>query len=165
MQIDILIDRLTDCLVRREDNTIVRTRYKKLEEPIKKNSYKGWKFDWVKTQEDGYDIYELFTEENTVVQGRISLKIEGGVVNIDIVESNPHNVGKEGQYIGVGGHLFAIACQCSLESGCDGYVAFTSKTNLITHYRESLNAQIIKGHRMYIDGAAARMLINKYIER
>lgn len=68
MQIDILIDRLTDCLVRREDNTIVRTRYKKLEEPIKKSSYKGWKFDWVKTQEDGYDIYELFTEENTVVQ-------------------------------------------------------------------------------------------------
>lgn len=165
MQIDILIDELTDCLVKREDNTIVETEYRKLEDPIKKSSFKGWKFDWSKTQKEGYDIYELFVKGNPEVQGRISFKIDGGVADVDIVESNPHNVGKQGKYIGVGGHLFAIACLFSLKSGCDGYVAFTSKTNLVAHYQEKLNAQIIKGCRMYIDENAARVLINKYIER
>lgn len=165
MQIDILIDELTDCLVKRENNTIVKTEYKKLKEPIKKSAFKSWKFDWSKTQKEGYDIYELFVKGSSEVQGRISLKIDGGVADVDIVESNPYNVGKQGRYIGVGGHLFAIACQCSLEAGCDGYVVFTSKTNLVMHYKEKLNAQIIKGNRMYIDENAARILINQYIER
>jgi hypothetical protein len=30
-----------------------------------------------------------------------------------IVETAPHNYGHNGKYIGVGGHMFAIACQCS----------------------------------------------------
>lgn len=164
MQINILIDELTDCLVKREDNTIVKTEYRKLEEPIKKSAFKGWKFDWSKTQKAGYDIYELFIKGDSQVQGRISLKIDGGVADVDIVESNPHNIGKQGKYIGVGGHLFAIACSISFENGCDGYVVFTSKTNLMTHYKEKLNAQIIKGHRMYIDESAAKILIDKYVE-
>lgn len=38
-----------------------------------------------------------------MVQGRIALKHEdGGVVNIDIVETAPHNYGHNGKYEGVG---------------------------------------------------------------
>lgn len=99
------------------------------------------------------------------MQGRISFKIDGGVAEVDIVESAPHNFGHEGKYIGVGGHLFAIACQCSLEAGCDGFVAFTAKTNLIEYYMETLKAQIVKGNRMYIDEVAANILIDKYIRK
>lgn len=165
MEIDIVIDQLTDCLIRREDNVIVETEYKMLDKPITKKANLGWKFKWDKTQNDGYAIYELFVKGNPQVQGRISLKIDGGVADVDIVESNPHNVGKNGEYIGVGGHLFAIACKVSMESECDGYVTFTAKTDLVQHYMETLGAKIISDRRMYIDDVAAQKLIDKYLER
>ena len=77
-----------------------------------------------------------FTETGTVwlregdntVQGRISVKVDGGVADVEIVETAPHNYGHLGKYEGVGGHLFAVACQISMEAGCDGVVAFTSKS-------------------------------------
>lgn len=164
MQIDIIIDKLTDCLIERESNIIVETEYKKLNNPIKIKDYKSWKFDWSKTQKNGYTIYELFVKGNSEVEGRISLKIDGGVANIDIVESNPRNIGHSGKYIGVGGHLFAIACLISLENGCDGFVAFTAKTNLIEHYMKVLNAKVLHGQRMYIDDVNAKILIDKYLK-
>ena len=165
MQIDIVIDELTECLVERDTNSIVETEYKKLGTPIKKNTFSGWKFDWSKTQKAGYEIYELFVKGASEVQGRVSLKIDGGVADVDIVESNPYNVGHNGKYIGVGGHLFAIACLISFENNCDGYVAFTAKTDLIQHYTEALGTKVIKGQRMYIDEFAARTLIKRYLER
>lgn len=165
MQIDIIIDELTDCLIERKTGNIVETEYKKLELPIKKKDFAGWKFDWSETQKNKYNIYELFVKDNTIVQGRISLKIDGGVADIDIVESNPYNIGCNGKYIGVGGHLFAIACLISMENNCDGYVAFTAKTDLIKHYTEVLGAKVIRGQHMYIDELAAKTLIDKYLER
>lgn len=106
----------------------------------------------------------MFVEDSSIVQGRIAFRIDGGVADVDIIESAPHNIGHLGKYIGVGGHLFAIACEGSMKAGCDGYVAFTAKTNLINHYKEALGAQVINGQRMYIDDVAARELIAKYLE-
>lgn len=165
MQVDIIIDKLTDCLLDRRKNTIVETEYKRLDTPIKKKDYSGWKFDWSKTQEDEYTIYELFVKGSSEVEGRISLRIDGGVALVDIVESNPHNVGHLGKYIGVGGHLFAIACLVSLENGCDGYVGFVAKSNLIDHYINAIGAKVISGQRMAIDEYAAQELIETYLER
>lgn len=99
------------------------------------------------------------------MQGRISLRIDGGVADVDIVETAPHNYGHTGQYQGAGGHLFAIACQISMEAGCDGFVAFTAKSDLITYYEKVLSAQVARGQRMYIDEAAADILIEKYIRK
>ena len=39
MSIDIIIDKLTDCLVLRETNTVVKTEYKKLDTSIPKKAY------------------------------------------------------------------------------------------------------------------------------
>ncbi len=164
MEIDILIDELTDCLVERETGKIVVTYYKKCELPIKSKEYHGWKFDWSIPDKEGYDIYELFVEGDNTVQGRIAFRIDGGVADVDIVESAPHNIGRQGKYIGVGGHLFAIACQDSVEHGCDGFVAFTAKTNLIKYYIDVLGAQVLNGQRMYINEYAAKELISKYLE-
>ena len=61
--------------------------------------------------------------------------------------------------------MFAIACLISFENNCDGYVAFTAKTDLIQHYTEALGTKVIKGQRMYIDEFAARTLIKRYLER
>ena len=46
-----------------------------------------------------------------MVQGRISLKIDGGVADVDIVESAPHNYGHEGDYIGVGLQISPQRCE------------------------------------------------------
>lgn len=165
MEIEIIIDELTDCLVSSKTGDIVRTRYIKRTTSIKPEDYESWKFNWDIPEKNGYDIYELYVEGNDTVQGRIAFRIDGGVADVDIVETAPHNYGHDGQYIGVGGHLFAIACKISMESGCDGFVAFTAKNKLIEHYQEILGAKVLSGQRMYIDEAAARVLIQKYLER
>ena len=162
--VDIIIDELTDCLIRREDNAIVETQYKLLSSKIKKKDYSKWNFDWSIPQENEYSIYELFLKNDDIVQGRITLKNDGGVINIDIVENAPHNIGKTGKYKGVGGHLFAIACQLSFDYGLDGFVTFITKTNLIEHYKNELSAQVISGQRMYIDTYAAQLLIDRYLK-
>ena len=165
MEISIFIDELTDCLVEKDTGRVLKTEYQKRTTPIKTKDYRNWKFKWNIPEEKGYDIYELFIENDSTVQGRIALKIDGGVADVDIVESAPHNIGHNGKYIGVGGHLFAIACKVSMEAGCDGYVGFIAKNNLIKHYQEALGAKVLFGQRMYIDEDAARELIDKYLER
>lgn len=165
MEISIFIDELTDCLVEKDTGRVLKTEYQKRTTPIKSKDYRNWNFKWNIPEEKGYDIYELFIENDSTVQGRIALKIDGGVADVDIVESAPHNIGHNGKYIGVGGHLFAIACKVSMEAGCDGYVGFTAKNNLIKHYQEALGAKVLFGQRMYIDEDAARELIDKYLER
>lgn len=165
MEVNVLIDKLTDCLVERETGRIIDTEYQKRIIPIRPKDYKGWKFDWNKTEQNGYSIYELYLKDSKIVEGRISLKIDGGVADVDIVETAPHNYGHTGKYEGVGGHLFAIACQISLENGCDGFVAFTAKNKLIDHYEQTLGAQVIGGQRMFIDEDAAQILLDKYIRK
>lgn len=44
MEIDVIIDRLTRCLVERDTGKVVDTEFKKRIQPIKKIDYRGWKF-------------------------------------------------------------------------------------------------------------------------
>ena len=86
MEVDILIDKLTDCLVERSTGEQVETEYCLRAVPIRPNDYKGWKFDWSKTQKNGYSIYELFIVGDDTVQGRISVKVDGGVAEVEIAD-------------------------------------------------------------------------------
>lgn len=122
MSVDILIDKLTDCLIERSTGERIDTEYRMRIMPIQPKDYKGWKFDWSKTEKAGYDIYELFLAGDDTVQGRISLRI-------------------------------------------DGYVAFTAKSDLIAYYRKVLHAQVARGQRMFLDEAAAEILLDKYIRK
>ena len=165
MNVDILIDKLTDCLVERETGRIVETEYRKHSTGMKQSEYKNWKFNWSLPEKNDYEIYELFIKGDQTVQGRIALKIDGGVADIDIVETAPHNYGHNGKYEGVGGHLFAIACQCSLENNCDGVVAFTAKSDLVEYYKRELNAIEVQPRRLVIFEDAAGILLDKYIRK
>lgn len=82
--------------------------------------------------------------------------------HVDIVEAAPCNIGKNGKYKGVGAHLFAIACKLSWDVGNEGYVQFTAKTDLVEHYRQTLEAHNIDWNTMYIDSYGAIKLIHKY---
>ncbi|MBD5498409.1 MAG: hypothetical protein HDR11_11685 [Lachnospiraceae bacterium] len=165
MEVDILIDRITDCLIDTRTGEEVETEYRMREVPIRSKDNKGWKFDWSITEKNGYDIYELFLKGDDTVQGRISVKVDGGVADVDIVETAPHNYGHAGIYEGVGAHLFAIACQVSLNAGYGGFVAFTSKSDLVKYYKEKLNAGVFRDRRMYLDEDAAQILIDKYMRK
>lgn len=63
---------------------------------------------------------------------------------------------------GVGAHLSAIACKLSWDAGNEGYVQFTAKTDLVSHYMEELGAKMIDWHTLFIDSYGAIALIKKY---
>ena len=56
-------------------------------------------------------------------------------------------------------------CQVSLDAGCDGFVAFTSKSDLVEYYKQKLNARVFRDRRMYIDEDAAQILLDKYMRK
>ena len=160
---------MTDCLVAREDGMVYDTEYRLVSRTITESDAQelkqmGWKFDWSIPHKNGYDIYELLIEGTDEIQGMIALKHirDQLYTHVDIVEAAPHNIGKSGVYKGVGAHLFAIACKLSWDVGNEGYVQFTAKTDLVEHYRTTLNATNIDAHTMYIDSYGAISLIRKY---
>lgn len=144
MDIEVVIDDLTNCLIERATGQEVKTCYKVHVGLLHTKDIAEWNFDWRIPQEKGYAIYELFILNSDTVQGRIALRIDGGVADVSLVETAPQNFGKNGEYIGVGGHLFAIACQVSKQSGCDGYVSFLAKSNLVDYYKEKLHAKYLR---------------------
>ena len=171
MEIDIYIDSLTDCLICNKTGELYDTEYRLVRKTIstsKANELKlqGWKFDWSIAHKNGYEIYELLLKDNDEVQGMIALKHirDQYYTHVDIVESAPFNVGQSGKYKGVGAHLFAIACKLSWEVGNEGYVQFTAKTDLVEHYKNTLNAQLLDWHNMSIDSYGAIALIKKYFK-
>lgn len=165
--INIEVDEMTPCLRRLKDNTIVKTEVKGIK--YKKAYFKDWLFDWSKTEKKGYQILALYAEDDSRIQGAISIKPrkDNLTVEIDIAESAPFNrlyknKAKEKEYGGVGAHLFAEVCKRSFELGYDGYVEFKAKTNLVDYYKEKLGAIAIDTQRMYIDTDGAKKLIEKY---
>jgi hypothetical protein len=83
---------------------------------------------------------------------------------MNLLESAPFNIGKNKLYEGVAGNLVAFACKLSFQKGFDGYVAFTSKTNLIKHYEENLGAYHFKSQRMILEPIASKKLVEKYFK-
>jgi hypothetical protein len=129
---------------------------------IKKKN--GWLFDWkVELHYPERDVYKLTIVNNqSIIQGLISLEVKSDHVYIHLVESAPFNKGKAKIYSGVPGNLVAFACKLSFQRGHEGNVAFISKTQLIDHYVESLGAMHFGGRLMIIDTSAALKLMNRY---
>ena len=132
-----------------------------LKSVTKKN---GWQFDWkLEFKQPEKDVYKLTIVNNqSIIQGLISLEIKADHVYMHLVESAPFNKGKNKVYAGVPGNLVAFACKLSFQRGFDGNVSFFSKSKLIQHYIETLGAIHFGGRIMIIDTNAALKLINKY---
>jgi hypothetical protein len=165
-EIDIEIDELTNSIINvvsgdsfQTDITLISTS--DLQTVTKKN---GWQFDWkLELKRPERDIYKLTIVNNqSIIQGLISLEIKSDHVFMHLVENAPFNKGKTKIYSGVPGNLVAFACKLSFQRGHEGNVAFISKTQLIDHYVKSLGAVHFGGRLMIIDTNAALRLINKY---
>lgn len=102
------------------------------------------------------------------IQGVLNLRIQEGMLIMDLVEIAPRNIGRNNKrYDYAAGCLIAFACRESfkLESNYKGFLTFESKTKLIDWYIENYNAKIAIGHKMYIEPEDGRNLINKYLNR
>ncbi len=173
IEVEIEIDELTDCIYNRKTDERIDTDFSLIREPISKEQAlelqkQGWAFDWSVPQKDGYDVYKLTIRGDNIIQGLIAIKHfpQNYYTHISLVESNPLNKGLQGLYRGTGGNLFAIACKLSWDIGNEGFVQFTAKTDLIEHYKNTLNAIQMgeKSQRMYIDTKGASFLINTYLK-
>ena len=127
----------------------------------------GWQFDWkLELKQPERDVYKLTIVNNqSVIQGLISLEIKSDHVYMHLVESAPFNKGKTKVYAGVPGNLVAFACKLAFQRGHEGNVSFFSKTQLVQHYIDTIGAMHIGGRIMIIDTNAALKLINKYFPR
>jgi hypothetical protein len=135
-----------------------------LKNVTKKN---GWQFDWkIEFKQPARDVYKLTIVNNqSIIQGLISLEVKSDHVYMHLVENAPFNKGKTKIYAGVPGNLVAFACKLSFQRGNEGNVSFFSKTQLVQHYIDTLWATHFGGRIMIIDTNAALKLINKYFPK
>ena len=166
--LDFVIDKLTSSI----ENVITGDSFSTditliinldLKAVTKKNN---WQFDWkLEFKQPERDVYKLTIVNNqSVIQGLISLEIKSDHVYMHLVESAPFNKGKKKVYTGVPGNLVAFACRLAFQRGHEGNVSFFSKTQLVQHYIDSIGAMHVGGRIMIIDTIAALKLLNKYFQ-
>ena len=127
----------------------------------------GWQFDWkLELKQPEKDVFKLTIVNNqSIIQGLISLEIKSDHVYMHLLESAPFNKGKSKVYSGVPGNLVAFACKLAFQRGHEGNVSFFSKTQLVQHYIDTLGAIHFGGRVTIIDTNAALKLINKYFPK
>jgi hypothetical protein len=168
MEQSFIIDKLTDSILNTISGDSFQTEVSRLTtiDLINITKKNNWKFDW-KTEFNDIqkEVYKLSIVNNSkIIQGLLSITIEKDHVFMNLLESAPFNIGKNKLYEGVAGNLVAFACKLSIQKGFDGYVAFTSKTNLIKHYEENLGAYHFKNQRMILEPIASKKLVEKYFK-
>jgi hypothetical protein len=166
--IDILIDKLANSIENVISGDSFQTDVSLVDnndlKPINKKN--GWLFS-CKTEfkQPDRDIYKLTIVGNPdIIQGLISVTEREDHVYMHLIESAPFNLGRNKVYIGVPGNLVAFACRIAFHRGFDGYVSFTSKTQMIDHYQKTLGAINVGGHLMVINTDSALKLIDKYFK-
>jgi hypothetical protein len=157
-----LLDLKTNALVEAE---IVDAEFKDL--PLRKD---GWNFNWRTVfKEKNTSTYILRLKSNPdAVQCVLQLKIEGGLLIMNLVEIAPHNIGGVNKrYDYSAGCLIAFACRESfkLENSYKGFLAFESKTMLIDWYMEKYRAKIAMGQKMFTEPIDGQILIREYLNR
>lgn len=164
---NIQIDKFTPCLEEAESGKIIPTYYS-LAAKAELSALKGWKFNWLDERLNDSIVYKLTIENSDEIQGLVALTdfYRSSAIYVNLAESAPHNIGKPKRYNGVGGHLFAIAVQKSVERGYGGYVFMDAKNiELAEHYRKTLGATFLgrpHPYRMYINEENALKLLDIY---
>ena len=160
------IDKLTNSIV----NTISGDSFPTDVHPITKADLKnatkknGWLFNWTgEFKLTDRRVFKLTIRNNPeIIQGLLSISDYGDHYYLHLVESAPFNLGRSKLYEGVPGNLFAFTCKTSWDQGYQGFISFTSKTKLVTHYEKTLGATHVGEQKMVIFPQEALRLIKKY---
>ncbi|HET7627386.1 MAG TPA: hypothetical protein VFK44_03260 [Bacillales bacterium] len=158
-------------LIHRNSGEIYATDYGQVHQTeLKKvNRLNGWNgFDWASyLKNENCFLYKLRVKGDPSIQGLICMEPMEGWVEVRLAESAPWNIGsKEQFFVGVGSHLFALACRKSFELGFEGFVAFHAKSQLIGYYQKTFGAMVIdrRTRRMVINTAHADILVQTYFD-
>ena len=145
------VDELTPCLKNAKTGEIVQTeviRVKRKSFLRKYNKDNGWYINWDQLTAD-YEIYALVVEGSVDIQGLIALTKdpEMQAVYVAWMCASPENnryINAAAKYIGVGGHLFAIAVQKSREYRFGGALyGFAANKALLKHYIQAFGGEYI----------------------
>lgn len=131
-----------------------------------KNLSPQWKFRWEEIYQSDNLTFKLVKDEE--IQGLLKLTWENDeYVIMENIEVSPSNFGSKGQFINVAELLISFACYQTFKlnkGSYIGYLAFTSKGNLIEHYQEKYGAELIFRERMIIGPRSAIKLIKKHLK-
>ncbi len=169
--INIEIDEFVPCLRDSKTGELLETEVTELSKnQLKKyNVASNWNDDWSNRPNDEH-VFGVFLKNDTMPQGLISLRYDEGGTYVASASTAPWNnkllVGKNQKYIGVGGHLFAVAVEESLKHGGYGTVyGFATNSKVLEHYKKEFGAIHFPIHHEYqfiIEGTASENLLNIY---
>lgn len=171
--VDIWLDEIVPCLKDNETGEIKETVVFKIESRsfLKKFKEKdGWGINWIQVPKD-VEIYALALKENNEIQGLVGVKNDVNVMAAYLhwactaPQNNKHTFGKQ-KYGGVGGHLFAIAVDKSIQWGYEGVIyGFALNKELQKHYIDVLGCSHIGALHPYhfmLGVTAAKKLLETY---
>lgn len=171
--INVIIDEYTHCLKDSLTGDILETeviRIKRKSFLSKFNSRNGWYVNWSDLVNEN-EVYALVLKGSVDIQGLVALQpIEDyNAVYITWMCSAPHNnpmISTNKKYIGVGGHLFAIAVNRSISYNFEGAITGNAANkNLLNHYCEVFGAVhigIIHPYQFFVDEANSKKIIEEY---
>lgn len=164
---DLMIDQFTPCLLDTKTGKLIDTSFSPAStEELRK--VKGWGFDWTDKALLQDQVYKLTVAGGDEIQGLVAIRRmeRDRAIYVHIAESAPHNLGVGKRFSGVGGHLFAIAAQKSVEAGYGGFFFMDAKNvELVRHYQKTLGAIHLgmpHEYRMIVEEEAAAHLLEVY---
>ena len=124
-----------------------------------------WKFNWKSLYSANSRIFKLTYEGE--IQGLLKLtEINEGYYEMTNLELAPKNYGSKGIMDNVAGCMIAYACLLTFtlnKGSYKGYLAFTSKGELIPHYEQKYFAELVFREKMIIFPENGKKLIKKYL--
>ena len=171
--VDIWLDEIVPCLKDTETGEIKETVVFKIESRSFLRKFKekdGWGINWIDVPKD-VEVYALALKENNEIQGLVGVKNDCNSVASYIhwactaPHNNKHFFGSK-KYIGVGGHLFAIAADKSVQWGYAGAIhGFALNKTLLNHYISVLGAVYLGAlheYQFFVNEIAAKKLLETY---
>lgn len=171
--INIQIDTLVPCLKDTKTGQIVDTVVSKVTNRADLkgfNKNNGWYVNWKNAPKE-VDVYRLQVKGDSETQGLIGIRPDDShkAVYMHWAVTAPHNnplLVENKKYEGVGGHLFAIAAQESINAGYGGALyGFAANKELVELYTTKFGAKhlpIEHPYEVFFDEKAAKKILKEY---
>ena len=171
--VNVWIDELTPCLRDATTGELIPTEVIQIVRKsflAKYNESNGWYVNWASLLDEN-EVYALVIKGTVDIQGMVAIRKDedskaiygawmvAAPLNNKILTDHP-------KVLGVGGHLFAIACDKSVEYGYDGFMyGFASNKELLEHYIKVFSAMplgIRHPYHFMIDDTQAKKIREVY---
>ena len=172
--VTVWMDEITSCLKDVVTGDLVETEVLQVQRTSflrKFNQKNNWYVNWADLSKDN-EIYALVIAGTVDIQGLVAIqpREDYHAAYISWMVAAPHNnkaIVDQQKYYGVGGHMFAIAIQKSVQYGYGGAVmGFAADKELLEHYVKWFDADpigVLHPNHFVIEGLAARKVVSDYV--